>query len=156
MVWGDQLFVHTVLPIGLRSAPKIFTAIADAVQWILQQLGVGLIIYYLDDFLVVVPPDHGVGKEVLQVTLQTFSHLGLPVAMDKLVGPLPCITFLGLETDSVAMKICLHCSKLVELQCLLWFWLSRARCSCTKRELESLLGKLCFVSEVVHFNVKAV
>ena len=36
MVWGGQLFVDTVLPFGLRSAPKIFTAIADAVQWILQ------------------------------------------------------------------------------------------------------------------------
>ena len=34
MVWEDQLYVDTVLPFGLRSAPKIFTAIADAAEWV--------------------------------------------------------------------------------------------------------------------------
>ena len=33
------LFVDTVLPFGLRSAPKIFTALADAVEWIAKQEG---------------------------------------------------------------------------------------------------------------------
>ncbi len=27
MLWDDQLFVDMVLPFGLRSAPKIFTAV---------------------------------------------------------------------------------------------------------------------------------
>ena len=34
MRWGGQVFVDTVLPFGLRSAPKLFTALADAVEWI--------------------------------------------------------------------------------------------------------------------------
>lgn len=33
--WEGHTFVATVLPFGLRSAPKIFSAVADAVQWIL-------------------------------------------------------------------------------------------------------------------------
>jgi hypothetical protein len=37
MRWEESLFVDTALPFGLRSAPKIFTAIADAVEWILKQ-----------------------------------------------------------------------------------------------------------------------
>ena len=32
MQWGGQLFIDTVLPFGLRSAPKLFTAVADAVE----------------------------------------------------------------------------------------------------------------------------
>ena len=32
MMWDGALFVDTVLPFGLRSVPKIFTAIADAVE----------------------------------------------------------------------------------------------------------------------------
>ena len=34
MVWEGALYTDTVLPFGLRSAPKIFNAVADAVGWI--------------------------------------------------------------------------------------------------------------------------
>ena len=40
MSWGGHLYVDTVLPFGLRSAPIIFTAVADALQWILEMQGV--------------------------------------------------------------------------------------------------------------------
>lgn len=33
MSWESRLFDDTVLPFGFRSAPKIFTAMADAVEW---------------------------------------------------------------------------------------------------------------------------
>ena len=36
MRWEGGLFVDIVLPFGLRSAPKIFTAVADAVEWMLK------------------------------------------------------------------------------------------------------------------------
>ena len=35
MVWGGNIFVDRCLPFGLRSAPKIFTAVADALAWVL-------------------------------------------------------------------------------------------------------------------------
>ena len=34
MLWSDQLFIDTVLPFGLRSAPKIFCTIADCILYI--------------------------------------------------------------------------------------------------------------------------
>ena len=37
MEWRDHLYIDAALPFGLRSAPKIFNALADAVQWILEQ-----------------------------------------------------------------------------------------------------------------------
>ncbi len=43
MRWKGQLFVETVLPFGLRSAPKIFNALADALEWILVARGVRLV-----------------------------------------------------------------------------------------------------------------
>ena len=54
MIWGDQLFVDTVLPFGLRSAPKIFCAVADTLEW---NRGVTHILHYLDDFLTVGAPN---------------------------------------------------------------------------------------------------
>ena len=36
MKWENGVFIDTALPFGLRSAPKSFTAVADAAEWILQ------------------------------------------------------------------------------------------------------------------------
>ena len=41
MMWKHSLFVDTALPFGLRSAPKIFTALADAAEWMVRQQGGG-------------------------------------------------------------------------------------------------------------------
>ena len=52
--WQGKTFVDTCLPFGLRSAPKLFNAIADALEWmIVNEDGphVKFIIHYLDDFL---------------------------------------------------------------------------------------------------------
>ena len=33
MLWEGALYVDTALPFGLRSAPKVFTAVADGLEW---------------------------------------------------------------------------------------------------------------------------
>ncbi len=48
--------MDTVLPFGLRLAPKIFNALADALQWILERAGVE-VIHYLDDYLIFGSPN---------------------------------------------------------------------------------------------------
>ena len=47
MVWYGELLIDAALPFGLRLAPKIFTAVADAVTWIIRQQGVKFIIHYI-------------------------------------------------------------------------------------------------------------
>ena len=37
--WDGQVYMYAALPFGLRSAPLIFTALADGLQWVLQQPG---------------------------------------------------------------------------------------------------------------------
>lgn len=37
---GQRCYVDGVLPFGLWSAPKIFTAVADALQWVMVDKGV--------------------------------------------------------------------------------------------------------------------
>ena len=56
MIWREALFVDAVLPLGLRSDPKVFTALGDAAEWIVQREGVDFIIHYLDDFLLMGRP----------------------------------------------------------------------------------------------------
>ena len=43
------------LPFGLRSAPKIFTAVADALQWVMYNNGVSMVDHYLNDFVMMGP-----------------------------------------------------------------------------------------------------
>ena len=40
MSWNGGLYLDTVLPFGLRSAPIIFSALADALKWAVLQAGV--------------------------------------------------------------------------------------------------------------------
>ena len=47
MVWKGQLYMDAALRFGLRSASKIFTAVADALQFILQEKGAFRILHYL-------------------------------------------------------------------------------------------------------------
>ena len=53
--WDGQVYMDAALPFDLRSAPLIFTALADGLQWVLQQLGTSFIAYYLDNFITLGP-----------------------------------------------------------------------------------------------------
>ena len=96
MVWDGMLFVDITLLFGLRSAPKIFNALANVVEWIAQQRGVRCIPHYLDDFLVMGSPDTYECQEAVHTLTGV---LGLPLAEDKLEGPATKLTFLGFEID---------------------------------------------------------
>ena len=49
--WRGVLYIDGMLPFGLRLPPIIFTAIADALEWIFLQWGIEEIDHYLDDLL---------------------------------------------------------------------------------------------------------
>lgn len=46
--WNGEVFCDAMQPFGLRSAHKIFNAVADGLQWILQHKGINYIYHYLD------------------------------------------------------------------------------------------------------------
>ena len=95
MRWNGSLYVDVMLPFGLRSAPKIFTAVADALEWCISQHGVEYIFHYLDDFLIMGPPGSSICQENLQKLIDMCSRLGVPLVADKQEGPSPILTFLG-------------------------------------------------------------
>ena len=74
-------------------------------------------------------------------------ELGVPIAPHKSVGPLTCITFLGIEVDTRALALRLPREKLERLKQMVGDW--RGGKCCTKRDLESLAGHLCHACEVV-------
>ena len=69
------------------------------------------------------------------------------MATDKLEGPTTRLVFLGFELDTVAWEIRLPRQKLEELKELIRQWVGRRTCS--RKELESLVGKLGHATQVV-------
>ena len=49
MEWEGAVYVDPMLPFGLRSAPKIFNAVADGLEWYLRGRGIRHVAHYLDD-----------------------------------------------------------------------------------------------------------
>ncbi len=141
--WRGSTYVDSMLPFGLRSAPKIFTAIADALTWHLHQAGIPDVDHYLDDFIILGPPRAPLCREYL-LKLQTECHLlGVPLAPHKTEGPTTCLTFLGIEIDSTAAQLRHPADKLRRLLLLLREWATKT--SCLRKELESLIGHACKV-----------
>ena len=142
--WENQVYVDPRLPFGLRSAPKIFNAVADALQWILHRAGIPYVQHYLDDFIIVASPQC---QECLDILDRVCQMLGVPMAVHKREGPVTCIVFLGIEIDTMAGELRLPEEKMERLQALLQEWGDRRACS--RKELESLIGLLNHACKVV-------
>ena len=108
-----------MLPFGLRSAPKIFNAVADALAWHLQQAGIPLIRHYLDDFIIVAPPRSSQCQESMTILNRECRALGVPIADHKRDGPATCLTYLGIEVDTLAGQLQMPGDKLQRLDALL-------------------------------------
>ena len=116
--WAGKIFFDKRLPFGLRSAPKSFTAVADALQWIFRKQGVTWVEHYLDDYSTMGPFGSGVCEQNLEVMLSYCQKLGVPVSAEKCAGPSSKLTFLGFELDTILMAVRLPEEKLQHIKLL--------------------------------------
>ena len=141
------MYVDRSLPFGLRSAPKLFTAVADAMAWALFSRGIRFLLHYLDDFLFIVPPGSQEATRIKEMATMVFRELGAPVADHKTEGPSTQVTFLGFLLDTEEFQLKLPQEKLARMREMVHGWQTRR--SCTRRELESLLGHLSHAAVAV-------
>ena len=146
MEWQQKLYIDTVLPFGLRSAPKIFCAISDALEWVLHKQQVSCTVKYIDDFLLIGQAGTSQCQQNVKRMIKTCEELGIPLAAEKLLGPTTILTFLGIELDTTKMEVRLPSDKLHMLQATIEEWAVKR--SCRKRNLESLIGQLAHASKV--------
>ena len=110
--WEGSTYVDRALPFGLRSAPKIFSAVADMIAWALHCAGIQHQIHYLDDFLFLGAPGTGEAAGALAIALRVLDQMGFPAAMHKTEGPTCCITFLWILIDTASFELCLPVGKI--------------------------------------------
>ena len=145
--WNNQIYIDQVLPFGLRSAPMIFSAIADALLWIMLRKGVSWAIHYIDDFLTMGSPSSLECQQNTLIMQSVCDGAGLPIEPSKSVGPTTSLVFLGILIDSVKGELRLPEDKLTQLQDMISQW--RGRKACRKRDLLSLIGSLSHACKVV-------
>ena len=148
VTWQGGVYVDCKLPFGLASAPAVFCAVAEALEWVLRSRGVCNLIHYLDDFLLLGAPDSDECLQALRTSLLVCQELGVPLAVHKVEGPSTRLTFLGLELDTSNMLLALPQDKLLKLRHLLAGWL-HAKCVRDTQQFQSLIGQLVHATQVV-------
>ena len=144
-----KLYYERVLPFGLRSSCRLWELFAAALHFMCEKLDCGVpheVIHYVDDFLFVVSPSGGepAAQRLLDLALALCKHLGVPMATGpgKVEGPATCLTFLGIELDTVELEARLPQQRLTQLHALMVEWQSLERASV--KQLQSLTGLLNF------------
>ena len=154
-VWRGQIYLFTSFVWGCRHAGYAGQWLTSAVSYIHSNLGLDKtdkpfnILNYADDFA-------GAEAEMSRAQLsfdtlgQLLSDIGLTESKSKACPPTTTMTYLGVKFDTVDM--CMHVDedKVAELKTELAKWSRKTVAK--KHELQSILGKLLWVSKTVRFS----
>lgn len=139
------LYQFTSMPFGLSTAPRECTLLLSVLSYALTQLCI-VHVRYLDDIFIIGNSEAQVAQQ-LSTAQQEITKFGLVVNTEKTEGPAQCLSFLGILIDSVSRTLSCTTARVVELTSLLTS-MSNAR-SLTRRQCESLIGKLSFAALVL-------
>ena len=146
--WRGAFYVDMVLPFGIRSAPYIFTSLAELVEWTAtQNYDVTFLMHYLNDFDTLGPPSSPVCQHNLNRSINSFSKLSIPLHLDKSEVLSTCMTILGIELNSDNLQAQLPKDKFDRITAILEVW--SYKCFRKQKDLESLIGHLQHACKVV-------
>ena len=144
--WEGLYYFDLVLVMGHRAAPYIAQRITNALNHIHTCTGFFLL-NYIDDFI---------GAEVGQKAWDSYHKMadllhkvGAEESTSKAVDPNPVVEFLGVLFNAQAQTMSVTPERLQELKELTESWLNSNTGSFTRKQLESLIGKLQFVAACV-------
>ena len=147
MKFQGKYYYDKCLPMGCGSLCCIFETFSTAVQTILEAMDPKICcIHMIDDFFIMADNQETCAQH-LQLLLTLCADLGIPIAKDKTFMPAQNTAFLGVELDTVRQVARLPLDKLQEYKTSVQETLLRTKI--TRRDLESLVGKLNFATSVV-------
>ena len=142
--WNDQYYFDTVLAMGQRNAGVGCSRVTNAVMFIHKKCGYSGA-SYLDDLIGVSHPS--TGAKAYEHLGKILRDLGLEENIPKACPPSVIQTVLGVVIDTKNMTISVTSERMEEIKNLLNKWENKIVCK--KKELQSLIGKLCFICKCV-------
>ena len=103
------------LCMGLSSSPFVFSKVSDLVVRCMVREGHTQVVNYLDDFAIITRTFEE-GCKAQQALVGILRRLGFSVSYKKLTSPMRISRFLGIELDTVDMKLRLPPDKLCKLE----------------------------------------
>ena len=143
-IYHNSYFIDTCLAFGYRNGSAIFQRLTDAIRYIMRTKG-HTVTNYIDDVI-----GYGLNSTVdhsFQELYSLLQDLGLNISEHKLVYPTTKVICLGVEIDTEKFIISVPPQKLEEIRVACQDWLTKTYCS--KRELQSLLGRLLYITKCV-------
>ena len=100
---------------------------------------------YIDDLIGVELPHKAF--EAFNFLKTLFADLGLPISNNKLVSPTSVVTCIGISVDAFKGTLSIDSTKLADIHATCLNWVTEHRA--TPTQLQSLLGKLLYISKCV-------
>ena len=141
----NQVFVDICPSFGCRASGSAQQRLSEAVVHLMAQEG-HTILAYVDDFCGIAETYQEAEKSFKTFKTLT-SDLGLQLAEDKTFPPDQAIQWLGFEFDSNAMTVVIPQEKMEDIISEAETWMTRDWA--TKQQIQSLAGKLNFISHCV-------
>ncbi len=143
--WEGEYYFCKNFPMGICSACLVGQSVTSGISHIMKQLGYWTL-NYIDDF-----PGAEAGHDRAQEAFETLSNIlaviGCQESQHKAIAPCQNMSFLGVGYDVPSMTLFITPDWLQEILELLHNWTHKAEAS--RKELQSLVGKLQFVAKCV-------
>ena len=141
---SDDIYFDSCLPFGLKFGSAIFQKLSDAVRYIMSIFGFQ-VTNYIDDII-----GHSVASKAgksFDTLHKLLTELGFDISHKKVVSPATKVVCLGVEIDTEKFTVFITKDKIEEIISLCKKWTDKTYCS--KKELQSLLGKLLYITKCV-------
>ena len=140
-VWGTRVLF------GLRHGPEVADRLSPAIVRLMQRMGWAVAYALLDDFNLY-DADQLRCMLAWHFLCAVLAHLGLVASLHKSSVPAQVMQTLGLEIDSRTMQVRLTQQRVQQLRQQVAAFSSLRRC--TKRELDAVVGRLQWASDVIY------
>ena len=140
----NSYYCDLAIPFGLKFGSCLFQRLSVSIRYLMLLKGY-TVCNYIDDMLILEP--RGKASKAFDYLKALLQDLGLTLSNSKLVAPSTVVTCLGIDIDTVKRTFSVPSEKLAEIKKLCQHWLQKQ--SCMKRQLQSLLGSLLYVSKCV-------
>ena len=133
------------IPFGYVHGSKCMQRCTDSIRYIMSSFYNVKVVNYIDDIVACGNTRQAYfGHSRL---VQVLAELGLVVNKDRNVPPSTTMVCLGIEIDTVKLTLAVHPSKLQQIvsECHVW----STRKVCTRRQLQSILGLLLYITKCV-------
>ena len=142
--WQSQYYVDASYAFGHCTGSMGCSRLSDFLRYLHAKQGI-YTMSYIDDLLGAELPSKA--ENSFKYMVKLLRDLNIPISESKLTAPTTVITCLGIEVNSVKATLSIPNDKLKDIlqECQLF----KQRTQFTRKQLQSIIGKLMFVNKVV-------